>query len=364
MNRKMDELFRVVAGSYAYGTAVPGKSDVDIRGVFLAPRDVRLSIFETPTQIKGEGDTVHYELREFCKLAAACNPNIVELLFPPQDTLEYLDPRFELLLQNRSLFLSRKVLDTFVGYAKAQIKKAKGVNKHINQPQPQNPPEIRQFIKVIPLSVAQGGDEGTWWMRPEMKLPPMRPVPYGYFQQWENSLRLAKLEGTENVYRVYYDQDKETGGILKNNALVVSPITKDQEWSFMGLLIYNEFGFNEAKKKHSEYWQWHKTKNQTRYTTEDGKDLDYDAKNMMHCTRLVLSGTHLLQFGEPIVRFHGSDLELLKSIRRGEHTYDEILDYVEAQIKVMDNIVSKSPLPIEPDMDGINWVYQTILERS
>ena len=72
-------IFRGVVGSRAYGTDRPG-SDEDIRGVFLVPPLEYALLAAPPEQVADErNDRVYYSLRRFAELAAASNPNALEL---------------------------------------------------------------------------------------------------------------------------------------------------------------------------------------------------------------------------------------------------------------------------------------------
>jgi hypothetical protein len=366
----VDIMATLVAGSHAYGTNNM-HSDVDKRGIFVPRLSEIISLVPVKEQIEISGeDTVYYSLPRFMQLATGANPNIIELLFPPHDTIEYADERFDLLTQNAHLFVSKRVANTFIGYAKSQIHRASGVNKWINNPQPETPPNMRNFFKVIPLSLEEVSSEAdvpyavNWILVPENSGPPMRPLNYEPYEKYEGHMKLAKVEGTSNVYRMYFHQDWRTGGFVKNNSLALSPVSKKEESCFAGLLIYNETGFAEAKKKHKEYWQWAGERNESRYVTEDGIALEYDAKNMMHCVRILLSGTSLLQRGHPIVRFDGENLDILLSIRAGRQSYQHLVEFAESQIKVIDNLLEKSPLPDEPNMEKINILYKKIMKMS
>lgn len=113
------------------GNFIPG-SDVDWRGVFIAPASLLLQqepfgekVSET-SWIEGVGsnktDDTSYELGHFLKLALASNPSILELL--ASDLYEILTPEGEEL---RSLlphmWTATKVRDAFGGYSNNQLKK-------------------------------------------------------------------------------------------------------------------------------------------------------------------------------------------------------------------------------------------------
>lgn len=110
------------AGSYLYGTNLED-SDIDMRGVFIAPKSCYLGL-DNVEQIENKtNDSVYYELKKFLRLAAQNNPNIIELLFYPKNKLTVCTPEWETIVDNRELFISKKCMYTFSGYAFAQLKK-------------------------------------------------------------------------------------------------------------------------------------------------------------------------------------------------------------------------------------------------
>jgi predicted nucleotidyltransferase len=111
-------IYKVVAGSRAYGLDSPG-SDLDLRGVYIPPRRylLGLSPFEQWEQREAQGDTIIYALVKFVRLALACNPNIIELLYVEPRHILFINDYGQRLLQHRDHFLSKQVRHTFAGYA-------------------------------------------------------------------------------------------------------------------------------------------------------------------------------------------------------------------------------------------------------
>lgn len=115
----------VRAGSHAYGTDRPD-SDDDYRGVYVAPT-TDLYRLSRPAESfdRQDPDTTLYELAKFAKLAAACNPTALEILWA--EPLHLTDAGRRLRL-HRNIFLSRRALKTYGGYAHQQLAKAtKGI---------------------------------------------------------------------------------------------------------------------------------------------------------------------------------------------------------------------------------------------
>jgi predicted nucleotidyltransferase len=132
-------IFRCIAGSQAYGTAT-AESDRDERGIFVIPAADYLGLTEPPIQLQDErSNIVYFSLRRFLELASVANPTVLELLFMPEDCVQYYSPEMDELIAQRDLFITRQCIDTHLGYARTQIKKARGQNKWINNPQPEQP---------------------------------------------------------------------------------------------------------------------------------------------------------------------------------------------------------------------------------
>lgn len=111
-----------LGGSYAYGTNVE-TSDLDIRGVAInSKREILLGrVFE---QVLNEPtDTTIYSFNKIISLLSNCNPNTIEILGLKPEHYLYLSPIGKELLDNKHLFLSRKAVQSFGGYANQQLRR-------------------------------------------------------------------------------------------------------------------------------------------------------------------------------------------------------------------------------------------------
>ncbi|MFW5890609.1 MAG: DNA polymerase beta superfamily protein [bacterium] len=125
-------IYECIAGSHAYNTYTK-ESDIDIRGIFCVPNDFWFSTKPVIQQVSDKtNDVTFYELRRYFELASDCNPNIIELLWIPEDCHIDVKPMMKYLIDNRELFISKKAYHTFSGYAYSQISRARGINKRIN----------------------------------------------------------------------------------------------------------------------------------------------------------------------------------------------------------------------------------------
>lgn len=121
-----------LGGSHAYGTNIEG-SDLDIRGIAIErPEEIiGLSAFE---QFEDKmTDTVIYGLRKIIKLLINCNPNTIEILGTKDEHILICNEYGELLKANIDLFLSKKCIASFGGYANQQMRRLENSLKR-NEP--------------------------------------------------------------------------------------------------------------------------------------------------------------------------------------------------------------------------------------
>jgi hypothetical protein len=123
-------LFETIVGSQAYGTQTP-TSDIDKKFVYILPMD---SILGTGyvEQINVNKDYVGWEIRRFLELMGSNNPTVLELLNSPEDCIVSKHELFDLILAHKDDFITKICKDSFGGYARQQIKKAKGLDKKQN----------------------------------------------------------------------------------------------------------------------------------------------------------------------------------------------------------------------------------------
>lgn len=126
-------IYKTIAGSHLYGTS-HADSDMDIRGVCLPPMTALLGLSPFEQHEPPGEDTVIYSLRKFARLALKANPNILEMLFVPDEAVLELDCYGKRLLENRHLFLSTRVVHTYSGYAFSQLKRIEGHRRWLLNP--------------------------------------------------------------------------------------------------------------------------------------------------------------------------------------------------------------------------------------
>ncbi|GIF02586.1 nucleotidyltransferase domain-containing protein [Actinoplanes siamensis] len=112
-------ILSVVVGSRAYGLHGPG-SDHDRRGVYAAPTRDFWRLDKPATHLDGPADEqFSWEVERFCTLALQANPTVLEVLWSP--LTERVTAEGEALRAARQAFLSRRVAQTYGGYARDQL---------------------------------------------------------------------------------------------------------------------------------------------------------------------------------------------------------------------------------------------------
>lgn len=120
-------IYSCVVGSRAYGLAGDA-SDTDRRGVYLAPTHLFWGLDKPPTHVEGPDDEqFSWELERFCTLALVGNPTVLECLWSP--IVEHVNDVGRELLSLRDAFLSKRVAQSYGGYARDQFTKLEAVRK-------------------------------------------------------------------------------------------------------------------------------------------------------------------------------------------------------------------------------------------
>lgn len=120
-------------GSIAHGTYEPNHEpnsidDIDLIGISVPPLDHYFGLREfgsrgTKEIKRGDLDIVLYEARKTISLLAKGNPNVLSLLWLPDDLYVHVEPAARRLIDNRHLFATKAVYKPFRGYAQGQLRK-------------------------------------------------------------------------------------------------------------------------------------------------------------------------------------------------------------------------------------------------
>jgi len=324
---KENLLVKHYAGSKAYGTSLP-TSDTDFRGIFVAdPVNIRTP-FYTIKEVDDttEEDTKLYELFQFMKLSLDCNPNVIETLWVDESSITHTTPAYEHLRAHRHALLSSKIAFTTSGYALSQLKRIKGHNKWINNPQSPDRPKHIDYISLV------HNFTGVKTFKVDLR-------------DYANDHRLVPF--SSDVYGLfpakgYSPFNHETGALN-------SDYEGDSHELGVPLFIikFNRSVYETAKETWSHYWDWKKNRNEKRSELEE--KFGYDTKHAMHLVRLLRMGVEALETGEIVVL--RPDAQELLAIRNGSWTYEEVVEYAEMMdAKVRDELYPKTTLPKKPDI--------------
>ena len=320
-------LVKHYAGSLAYGTALP-TSDVDFRGIFCAdPINILTPFFPVrECDDQKEEDTKFYELSHFLKLCLDCNPNIVETLWVDENDIVSQTDAYDYLRNYRESFLSSKVAFTFSGYAMSQLKRIRGHNKWINNPQPSIAPQPHEYLSVVQ------------WMGEEKNLNP--DINHYYLDH-----RLVPYGG--NIYGVFSDKDRQLWDERGSLNDVIEPGDREKYNHPIMIVKWNKEVYKETLDNWSKYWEWKNNRNEARSELEE--KYGYDTKHAMHLVRLLRMGLEILKHHEVIVR--RPDAEELLEIRNGSMTYEEIVKYAEYMDGLVRDVWYKATsLPKKPNI--------------
>ncbi len=334
-------------GSHAYGTN-NAESDEDFKGICIPTKEYFLgSQFKFEQAELNEPDAVIYDLRKFFNLAAACNPNIIEVLHTDACDHLLVDPIGEMILDNKDAFLSKRIKHTFMGYSISQLKRLKTHRRWIMNP-PKEPPT-----------------------RASLGLPEETLIP-------QDQLAAASAEIQKELDRFQFDFMEELSEPMKilvrgtmSEMLAELKITSEQQWAAtarkVGLtdnfieIMQKERSYKGAKLEWDNFLTWKKTRNKKRFALED--KYGYDTKHAYHLVRLIRMCREILTTGKVIVK--RPDAEELLAIRKGAWSYDQLIDFAEGEDAALQELYTSSKaLPKTPDFKYLDNLCIKAVEKS
>lgn len=304
-----------VSGSYGYGTN-RDDSDIDFRGVTSnLPSDlIGLTQFEQYEDVNT--DTVVYSFNKFIDLILNCNPNTLEILGLDPDQYVIVSPLGQELLDHKDLFLTKRAAVSFGHYATAQLRRLQNALARDKMPQSQREAHMLNSVKY---AVENFNRQHADWDKGEIRL---------YIDQ-------AETEGLDTE-------------IFMDAAFRHYPVRRYNDWMNTILNVirdYDKIGPRNHKK-----------------------DENHLNKHAMHLIRLYMMGIDILE--RQVIRTHRpeSDLRLLRSIRRGDHMTDGIMndafyEIVSAYQTRFEEAEKASQLPEHPDMAAVGAFVESVNRR-
>ena len=262
------------------------------------------------------------------------NPTVLELLGTPADCVVYRHPLFEQF--QAADFLSKLCRQSFAEYAVAQIRKARGLNKKINHPEP---PARKSVLDFCYVTAGAGAQAATDWL-----------ARHG---SEARQCGLANVPHLTDLYALFVDATPGRAlgyrGLVRDvdtsQDVLLSAVPKGEEP--VAYLSFNRNGYSTYCRVFREYWEWVAKRNAERYenTVQHGKN--YDAKNMLHVFRLLQMAEEIADTGQLHVR--RPNRGFLLQIRRGEFEYGQLVADAEQLVTRVEAAFANSALPDAPD---------------
>ena len=305
-----------LGGSYAYGTNNEN-SDIDFRGITLnLPSDL-LGLTEFEQYEDNDTDTVIYSLNKVIRLLLECNPNTIELLGLDEEQYLIKTALGQLLLDNKSLFLSKRAAKSFGGYASAQLRRLQNAIARDSMPQREREQHIFNSVKNALEDFRRKN---------------------GMFDKGKINIYIDDSDNPEFETEIFIDAEYKHLPLrdYENMLGAMSNVIRD----------YDKIGKRNRKK-----------------------DDNHLNKHAMHLIRLFMMAIDILEKGE--IRTHRTDdLELLRDIRRGdfqkqdrtfsEEFYQILSDYE----KRLESAVRNTSLPDNPDMVQVERLVEFINRKA
>lgn len=338
-------IFLAKHGSTAYGTNTP-TSDLDIKGVAIAPLKYQIGFLHKFEQADSgfKGDVCIYDLTKFIKLAAECNPNIIELLFLDEGDYIYSNQFFTKIVSEREIFLSTEARWRFGRYAAAQLKRIDTHRKWLL-----NPPTKEPWRKDFDLPDTT--------LLPKDQLAAADDLVQKKMESWNFDFGVLdpapRMELEEEIKRVlreqvYFAKYYSNDDIYNLAAKAIGFDTNMLE------VMKRERQYKSARNEWDQYQEWKRKRNPDRSALE--AKYGYDTKHGMHLVRLLRMAQEILSEGKVVVR--RPDAEELLSIRRGAWSYEKLVEWATVTDASLDELMKKSPLPTRPDREKIDQLLR------
>ena len=309
-------MFLTLGGSYSYGTNI-SSSDIDIRGCAINNTSELIGLSNFEQFINTDTDTTIYSFNKLIPLLLNCNPNTIELLGCKSEHYIYMTDIGREFINNRKMFLSKRAINSFGGYANQQLNRLENALARDHLTQVKKEEHIKRSMENA-------------------------------VKNFES--KYTKFEaGSIKLFTGVSDREDLNQEIFADIHLEHFPARQ-----FNGILhdLNNVLSMYE-KLNHRN----HK------------KDDAHLNKHAMHLIRLYLMCIDILE-KEEILTYRENDHDLLMSIRNGAYqnedsTYKpEFFDIVENLKKRLDYAKENTSLPPHPNMKQVEEFVMSVNRRA
>ncbi len=369
----------VIGGSRAYGLHGP-ESDVDVKGACIPPRAAVLGIFERFEQVDdpsalapledwltaderavGKLEGAVYDARKVLRLATEANPNILDLLFCRESEIRHVTALGEALRGIRDAFVTQKAQATFAGYAHAQLKRIRNHRSWLLSP-PRFAPTRADFgLPEVALVPKAQRDAAEAAVRKQLD---------GWTLDLEGLDEAQKIRVREAMQATLTDMAHAVG--LGGSAEAVTWTAAARKVGLDDNLIEAlraERAFRSAQQHYVNYQRWTRERNPARAALE--AEYGYDTKHGSHLVRLLRMAGEILETGQVHV-WRGpdprgpADRDELRAIRDGAWSFDQLVDWADAQTRRLRDLVDqgRAVVPASPDRAAIDKFAQDWIARA
>lgn len=304
-----------IGGSRSYGTDTEN-SDWDWRGVALNSKKEILTNKNFEQFVNEDTDTTIYSFNKFVSLLINCNPNTIEILGCKPEHYVYLSPIGKELIDNRHLFLSKKCIYSFGGYANQQLWRLSNKSARLVSQEEQE----RHILSSIQSAATTFKNK------------------FALYDDDSIRLYVDKSEREEYDSEIFMDIN------LKHYPL------RDYKgmWGEMNTIVKD---YAKIGKRNSHAIEKNKL-----------------AKHMTHLIRLYLMCLDILENGE-IVTYREKDHDFLMEIRNGKYLDEnrqptsEFYQIVEEFETRLQDAKKNTQLPENPDYEKIQEFVMSVNEK-
>ena len=299
-------------GSHAYGTNNEN-SDVDIRGIATRTKRSILTGYDFEQVVETTTDTTIYSLDKIIKLLCSANPNTIECLGLKPEHYFYLSEAGKKLIENRHMFLSKRAIHSFGGYANAQLRRLENKSARLVS---QSQMETHILKSIEHASV---------------------------------DFKAKFFEMPEDAIKLYIDKSQQ----------------EDYDTEIFVDVTLHHYPLRDYKGMMNTMGEIIKSYSKIGKRNEKAIEHDKLGKHMMHLVRLYLMCFDILEHGE-IITYREKDHDFLMSIRNGEFLDEnrqptqEFYKIVDGYEKKLDYLKDHTKLPDDVDMKKVNDLVEEI----